>query len=370
MPHIRAARHYQRHDDPAMLIAAMGRPAIRKAVREALQHLPEVMDAAKAKALYAAGRWQEIPATIDWQHFRQVLKTVFDRIAQVYDAGARLGTRKINGAFAAKRRKVRFHKSGDHGGDANEMVGSITSLFGPVDVAKAIGDRFNFDRFDQTTQDKLRSWQDKMIADLETGARDSIEAVVLAGTRDGLTGDDIVGDIRAMIGLTDTQATAVLNYRAMLETLDPDALRRQLRDDAYDAAFNAARDAGTDLDAAIVDEMVSAYEDNYLDYRANAIAQTESVRAANAGLHDAYSQAVDRGALPDEAVRRFWQTSMLENVCPICLSIPDLNPDGIGVDEDFQSDDGPIDDAPVHTLCACSAEYVTDLDKVPDDSEE
>lgn len=376
MPRIRPGRSYQRHDDPAMLIAAMGRPAVRKAIREALRHLPETMDVSRAEMLYRAGRWREIADTIDWGHFREVLKAAFERIAQVYEAGARLGVRKINGAFAAKRRKVRFAKYEDTGVDllGAGVVASITSiseLFGPVDVAKAIGDRFNFDRFDQKTQDKLREWQDRMIVDLTSGARDTIESVVLAGTKAGLSADDIVGDIRSMINLTDTQATAVMNYRSMLENMDSGALRRQLRDTAYDAAFNAARETGADLDAAIIDEMVSAYEDNYLDYRADTIAGTESVRASNTGLHDAYEQAIERGALPEEAVRRFWQTSMLENVCPVCLSIPDMNPDGVGVDEDFDSIDGPQTDPPdPHTNCACSVEYVTDLDTVPDDESE
>lgn len=361
MPRIRPARSYQRRDDPAMLIAAMGRPAVRKAIREALRHLPEVMDAARAETLYRAGRWREIADTIDWKHFREILKGVFERVAQVYEAGARLGTRKINGAFAAKRRKVRFHKSSDG-------PESITTLF---NISKAIGDRFNFDRFDESTQRKLRDYQDQLITDLTTGARDTIEAVVLSGTRAGLGADDIVSDIRSMISLTDTQATAVLNYRSMLENMNPDALRRQLRSDAFDAQFNAARDAGEDLSASVIDEMVGAYEDNYLDYRADMIAGTESVRAANTGLRDAYTQAVERGAFPDDAVRRFWQTSMLENVCPVCLSIPDMNPDGVALGDDFDSEDGPMGDPPdPHPSCACSVEYVTDLDKVPDDATE
>lgn len=349
MARIRPARAYQRHDDPAMLIAAMGRPAVRKAIRDALKHLPEVMDATRAETLYRAGRWREIADTIDWQHFRQVLKAAFERIAQVYEAGARLGVRKINGAFAAKRRKVRFRKISTSDVDEGSVAGNLAALF---DVSKAIGDRFNFDRFAQSTQDRLRSYQDALISDLETGARNTIEAVVLSGTRAGLSAGDIVGDIRSMINLTDTQATAVLNYRSMLQNMDSGALRRQLRDDAFDAAFRSAREAGTDLDAAVIDEMVGAYENNYLDYRANTIAGSESVRAANVGLHDAYSQAIERGAFPDDAVRRFWQTSMLENVCPVCLSIPDMNPDGVGVSEDFQSIDGPVADPPdPHTSC-------------------
>lgn len=349
-----------------MLIAAMGRPAIRKAVREALRHLPEVMDVKRAKTLYTAGRWREIADTINWGHFREVLKAAFERIAQVFEAGARHGTRKINAVHARRGRKVRFQKIST--ADPVPVEG-IMKLFGPVDISKAIGDRFNFDRFDRGTQDLIRQYQDDMIAQLETGARDTIEAVVLAGAQSGLGADAIVDDIRAVINLTDRQAQAVLNYRRMVTGLDSGALQRQLRDTQFDSAFAAAQDDGTTLDAAVIDEMVSAYEENYLNYRADSIAQTESVRASNAGIHEAYRQAIDRGALPSDAIRRFWQTSMLENVCPVCLSIPDMNQDGVEVGADFDSIDGPQGDPPdPHPLCACSVDVVTDLDKVPDDT--
>ena len=85
-------------------------------------------------------------------------------------------------------------------------------------------------------------------------------------------------------------------------------------------------------------------------------------------MHDAYSQAVDRGAFPAEAVTRNWQLG--DAPCPVCESIPDNNPDGVGVDESFESDDGPVDDPPVHPHCECSVEYVTDLALISDDEEE
>ena len=150
----------------------------------------------------------------------------------------------------------------------------------------------------------------------------------------------------------------------MLETLDPTALQRQLRNTTMDTAVQDAIDSGQLLSGDVIDFMVADYNSNYLDYRASTIAQTESVRAVNQGLHDAYSQAIDRGALPDSAVRREWELG--DSPCPICESIPDNNPDGVGVDEEFDSDDGPVDDPPVHPNCMCSVSYVTDISQVPE----
>jgi hypothetical protein len=239
---------------------------------------------------------------------------------------------------------------------------SLVQLF-----EKAVTDAFTFDRFDDATQQWLREQQDELIAELEDSVRDTIEQVIASGVRDGLSAEDMAADIRDTIGLTDRQAQAVMNYRSMLEDLDPDALDRQLRAAGFDEMLQDAIDNDIPLDEAAVNTMVDAYESNYLDYRADTIAQTESVRMANAGLQDAYEQAIDRGALPAEAVRQYWQIALDEKTCPICESIPDNNPDGVAMGEDFDSDDGPQDQPPVHPSCRCSIEIVTDLDQVPDE---
>lgn len=172
-----------------------------------------------------------------------------------------------------------------------------------------------------------------------------------------------------MIGLTARQSQAVANYRRMLEDLDPGALQRQLRNFLEDDAVQAALDSGEDLDAALIDKLTQDYADNYLDYRAETIADTESTRAVNAGLQDVYSQAIDRGVFPAEAVRQYWQVDLDEKTCPVCLSIPDMNPDGVAIDESFDSIEGPQDAPPVHPNCRCDISIVTNLDMVPDDGE-
>lgn len=390
MARLRPVRTWQHPRAPVRLIAVRGRVALRRVIRQALNHVPELFDVARAEQLLRDGRTREIIDALDLVHYREVLKAVFEQWARVFEAGAQLGARKINGSFARRGRRVRFGKdaaghvareSGEERRDNTESVDGdqpipdgpggeafIDSLF---DISKALGDRFNFDRFDEDTQRELREAQDELIRDLEGDARKTIETVVLQGQKTGKGAASIVDSIRDVINLTDRQAQAVLNYEDMLRTLDRGALERQLRPEQFDAAFRAAREDGVPLGDAVIDEMVGAYESNYLDYRAETIARTESTRAANSGLHEAYRQAIDRGALPDEAVRRFWQVSLAENVCPICLSIPEMNPDGVGVGEDFQSEDGPQGNPPdPHPSCQCSVEYVTDLDLVPDDAGE
>lgn len=337
----RPALRYQRPDAPIRQVAIGNRRAIARELKAALGQLPKLMDRKRAVYLALHGRWREVSSTIDWKHFREVLKGVFDRIAITYESGAAYGAQRINSAHRRGGKVVRF--------------------------GKAIGDRFNFDRFDTGTVAALRAEQDRLIRKLEADAHATIEQAVLSGAMQGLGPEAVVDRIRDVIGLTDRQAQAVLNYRRLLEDLDPQALVRRLRDDEMDDVVRRAMEGDISLDDATLDQLVGRYEENYLDYRADTIAQTESTRAANSGLHDAYRQAVERGALPGEAVRRYWQVALDEKTCPVCLSIPEMNPNGVAVGESFRSIVGPFEDPPdPHPNCRCSVEYVTDIDLVPD----
>jgi hypothetical protein len=325
-----------------MQIVRHNKAGMKRDFAAAFRHLKTVFNRKRALFLYQHGRTREIVDAIDWTHYRQILKTVFDRWARTYEAGATLGVRKINGVFHSRRRQVRFKK--------------------------AIGDRFGFDRFDDETVEAIRDEQDQLIKQLETSARETIHQVVLQAQRQGISAEETVDDIWSVIGLTDTQAQAVLNYENMLYDLAPDALERRLRDDTYDETLEEAIANNSTLAESVIKDMVDAYEDNMYTYRAETIARTESSRAAHMGLRASYRQAIDRGVFPEEAVRREWLLG--DAPCPICESIPDMNEGGVGVDEDFQSIDGPQDDAPVHPNCYCSVEYVTDLTKVPEDVEQ
>jgi hypothetical protein len=427
---IRPARHYQRDDDPILRLSRSAMKGVARDLQHAFNNLSDMVPV--GKVIDALKHGINPAMLINWHHYREVLRGPFDRLGKLRAAGGALGARKINGLFAAKRRKVRFKKrfqsSVEWGGLATKKQanyrtqeqqwkpgrlgrradyprcdtcsmyaetfdgsegrgGNCTAVAGRImaddvcdffedreptvakllKITKATGDQFNFDAFAPDIAKEIRDEQDRLIAQLETDARDAIDTIISDGVSEGLDMEEVAASVRDMIGLTDTQAQAVLNYQSMLQDLDPKALQRQLRNTEYDAVYQDAIDAGNDLSDAAVESMVSDYIENYLDYRAATIAQTESTRAANLGLHDAYSQAVDRGAIPEDALTRQWQLG--DSPCPICESIPDNNPDGVGIDEPFDSDDGPIDDPPVHPNCECSVDYVTDLTMVPDDSE-
>lgn len=388
---IRPARSYQHPQAPIRVAADNAKPALKRAFKTALKVGRRLFDADKARDLMFQGRVQEVAdLTIDYNHIDESMKHPLGMLGDVWLAGGQIGARKINGSFVSHRRVVRYRKSvmGErvsHDGQLT-MRGQISGMLqlrpnqrgAPIlseswlaatIVEKDQADLFNFDRFDPATQAHIRDYQDALIKQLGESSRQVIEDTIINAMRLGFSADDIVDQIRAVIGLTDRQAAAVLNFRNMLMNSDPEALRRQLANSDDMDTFKQAISNGRTLDQATVDQMVSNYENNYLDYRAQSIADTEATRAANLGLRDSYQQAVDRGVMPSEAVTRHWQISLDEKTCDHCLSVVDDNPDGIPLDGEYDSDDGPIDGPPYHTNCRCSEEFVTNLDLVPTDAD-
>lgn len=356
------ARHYQRMTDPTRLLAIGAERAVARDIRGAIGHLREAIDTERAVSLAHHGLYRAIPSAVDWAHFREIMRRPFGRLIEVHQRAAEYGVRQINGYFGQRREPVRFKKE----------AGIVAGQFVPVEetpnegeaTLKNVARVFNYDRLNANTLEKLRLYQDALIVQLENDARDTIEASVQTVIRDGLTADDAVDYIRRVIGLTDIQAQAVANYRAGLEAMDSAVLSRKLMSDEAMQAFTDARDRGESLSEAMIDGLTADYAERYLDYRARTIARTETNRAANLGIHDVYDQAAERGAIPAEAITRNWKIALDEKTCPICRSIPENDPDGVGIDETFESDDGPVDDPPVHPNCRCSVEYVTDLDIV------
>lgn len=383
MKRIRPARHYQPPDAPIRRLADAGIPPIARALKTTLTVAARLFDGAKAEYLLQNGRYREVAGIINWAHADEAMRRPMTMLGELWLMAGELGERKLNGSFRAHRRVVRFKKQNAHP-EERQGAGVLTadaprgsastvwileheSVLASLVIEKDQADLFNFDRFDPVTQTHIRAFQDALIAQLGVDARVTIEETILAGLRAGRTPAEMVQQIRAVIGLTDRQAAAVLRFRQMLLENNPQALTRSLFAVRDKAAFYEAVGAGKILDTASIDRMVDRYRDNYLDHRALTIATTEATRAASLGLQDSYQQAVTRGVLPNAAVRQYWLLDLDERTCDHCISVVDMNPDGVALGEPFQSDHGPVEGPGLHPNCRCSIELVTNLDLVPDD---
>jgi hypothetical protein len=340
---------WQAKDDPIRALAEREEKKIKASFHLALKHLGLIVPVKEiAEKLKRGGKAGAVFDAIPFAHWKEVLKEPIGHLGDLHLQAAEHGAGEIRSRL--RGRSLRYRPPGFR-----------------KDVAGSTDVGFNFDRFDPETQKRLHEILDGLITDLSDQAKATISSVVLDGVRAGDSFDDIAKNIRDTIALTPNQAQAVANYRRDLESLDSNALQRALRDTTLDADIQDAIDSGDFLSDEFMDKAVDAYLENYLDYRANTIARTESLRAGNTGLREGYTQAVDRGVMPAEAVTRFWQIAMDERVCPLCLSIVENNPNGVGLREDFQSDDGPVDDPPsgTHPACRCTISYETNIDLIP-----
>ena len=115
--------------------------------------------------------------------------------------------------------------------------------------------------------------------------------------------------IRDSIGLTERQRQAVANYRRGLEMGDTAVLNRDLRDRRFDASVQRMLDDDEPLGAERISRMVAQYRNRYLQYRAEVIARTETLRVANQAQVEALTQVLEQVELPAGAVLRTWRAT-------------------------------------------------------------
>jgi hypothetical protein len=315
------AASWQQKGDATRKIADEQKPRIKRALKAAIIHFRQTMDLDAFKQELRTGSQLGARRAFPRLRYEDALRKAFEAIAIAYEEAGKAGAAQVHNLTLHARRR-RIHKD-----------------------TPGFGGQYAFDRFTPEVQRALRFLQDNFIKGLSAEAADAVEEALYDGMVEGWSVDKIAKVIRDVIGLNGRQAQAVDNYRAGLE-------------------------ARGGISAEEVDSLVGSYVDASLDYRAGMIAQTESVRSANLGLHEGYRQAIERGTFPHGAVRRHWQIARDEATCPVCLAIPGANEDGVAVEQPFDTNDGPIMDPPVHPNCRCSVTYVTDLDMVEPETTE
>lgn len=139
-------------------------------------------------------------------------------------------------------------------------------------------------------------------------------AALEAGVRDGVNPREMARRFRASIGLTERQQQAVDNYRRLLTQGRAEALARELRDRRFDPTIGRAVRGEIELTDAQINRMVGRYRERFLQYRAETIARTESLRAVNEGTREMYEQAFEDGVLRPDEVKRTWVTAGDERV--------------------------------------------------------
>lgn len=225
----------------------------------------------------------------------------------------------------------------------------------PAIAARGGAMAMRFDMINPHTVQAVRNYGFNLIRQVTDDTRDGIRAIVSHALQFGGHPEDQARQIRSLIGLTDNQASAVTNFRRLLEDRDMGALDRALRDKRFDGTLNRVLgDEGVDnLTPEQVDRMVERYASRMLDFRANNIARTETINAARLGTQQAWVQSTESGLLERSKVRQGWMVTPDDRLCVYCAAVPALNPDGVRLGEQFITPLGPSDGPTLHPQCRC-----------------
>ena len=177
------------------------------------------------------------------------------------------------------------------------------------------------------SQQALAQYIGTQLRDITQGSLQTVQRVIRDGQQAQQSVETIARSLEQVLGLTPRQ------YQAL------QAMRQR-----FVAQGKPAREITRLLDQAIRQG---------LQRRALTIARTESVRLAHLGAHQQTLAAVQAGMLDVERIQRYWQTA--PGACPdLCAPIPGMNPEGVGLDEAFQTPSGPMLLPPSHPNCRCS----------------
>lgn len=202
------------------------------------------------------------------------------------------------------------------------------------DLVQEVGEktvqRLNFDmRFDLLNPkcvEYIRSETGKKIVEITEETRQAVRDIVRRAFEEGGHPYEQAEKIQKVVGLTSRQANAVLNYRQRL--LDEGKSK------------------------ATVDKLSKEYADRLLKDRAENIARTETINAANAGYYMSLVEAEDNGLLDTAETEMEWVCTHDDRLCDECLAM-----DGKRAQVGGQFEGG-ISHPCLHPRCRCTIRLV------------
>jgi len=193
----------------------------------------------------------------------------------------------------------------------------------------------------------LRETLPTQIREITQESVEAVQAALLRGFEEGRPAVQIAREVRDSIGLTRSQSQAVANFRRELETgqligKTPSKRRLSATEQAQAGRFFREAQAGRPVSRKQIDTITSRYHDSLLNRRAKNIARTETTRAFGEGQTALWDQAVERGLLDPSKTRRKWLVTRDERLREQHAAVPPLNPDGVRLDEPFNTPIGPV----------------------------
>lgn len=149
----------------------------------------------------------------------------------------------------------------------------------------------------------------EFVVNFSAAQRAATRSALVEALRSGAGPVKAAHAFRDSIGLTQSQLAAVANYRALLERGDAAALDREIRDRRFDPSVRRAAGSGEPLGADKIQRMVEQYRRRYVQYRAETIARTETLRTVGLARDEALDQVLDQSGIDAARVVRVWRST-------------------------------------------------------------
>lgn len=239
--------------------------------------------------------------------------------------------------------------------DLSAILGQIAS-----EAGDSVGLGGSFDLVNDRAVAWAREHAGNLVAGVNDETRQLVAQVVARGQQGELSPDGIAREIRPLLGLTPAQAQAALNYRDGL-------VRHQIAERFGQDAAGALRNSyvlspwkGGKLDQQRIDKLYLQYVERQRRYRAETIALTETVRAAEKGKRLAWQAELDSGGGDGMVMVREWSTTRDDRACPECIRLDGEKltsrpswPGAPAQVEEMGRFPGGIDGPPAHPRCRC-----------------
>ena len=194
------------------------------------------------------------------------------------------------------------------------QAGEATAIVG-IDVA--------FNVQDPEALQAIDAYAGRQITAISQTTREAVQGIVRRALESGTPITQQISEIAELVGLTPRQAESLAHFRQGL----------------VEAGEKPGR----------VQELVERRAQAIRRLRAESISRTEGLNAAHLGQQQRWEQSAREGLLDPTRLRRFWILG--PRACPkICVPIPGMNPDGVGLLEPFKSPAGPLMFPTAHPL--------------------